>query len=44
VPLFRRAWDWLLDLVTLAGLGVLDWLAPLQETPVDWASATKAGG
>jgi hypothetical protein len=35
--LFRRAWDWLLDLVTLAGLGVLDWLAPLQETPVDWA-------
>ena len=34
---FHRARDWLVDHVIAAWFGVLDWLAPLPETPVDRA-------
>jgi hypothetical protein len=34
---FRRAWDWLLDQLIAAGLGILDWLEPKPEAPVDQA-------
>ena len=33
----REAWDRLLDFIIAAGLGILDWLAPPRETPVDRA-------
>jgi hypothetical protein len=33
----RDAWDRLLDFAIAAWLGLLDLLAPLPETPVDWA-------
>jgi hypothetical protein len=33
----RLLWDWLLDQVIAARLGILDWLTPLPETPVDRA-------
>jgi hypothetical protein len=34
---FRVAWDWLLDQMIAAWLGILDWLSPLPETPTDRA-------
>jgi hypothetical protein len=33
----RAVWDRLLDFAIAARLGILDWLAPLPETPVDRA-------
>jgi hypothetical protein len=41
---FRRARDWLLDQVIAAWFGILDWLAPLPEAPVDRRAGRKANG